>query len=500
MHFTRSSGVLVHPTSLPGPPGIGDIGPSAHAWLDELAQMGCALWQVLPLGPTGYADSPYQSFSSFAGNPNLISPESLVTEGLLDEAEIRSAPAFPDDRVDYGTVIGWKRDLVDHAFANIGGLQDDFERFRYANRNWLGDYALFMTLKDLYGGRSWTLWPSLLRDRDPAQMEKASSAYATEIRRHEFAQFLFSRQWNALHRHARSLGISIIGDIPIFAAGDSADVWANRRLFQLTEAGEPAFQAGVPPDYFSETGQLWGNPLYRWDEHRQTGFAWWTERFRAVLRLVDIVRIDHFRGFVNYWEVPGGALDAVEGRWVDGPGEIFFKTIQRELGTLPIIAEDLGELDPRVPALRDLLGFPGMKVFQFGFDTDRTSEFLPHNYPRNSVAYTGTHDNDTTRGWFESLDDARRSFVLEYLGTDDSEIAWDIMWAVWKSRSVFALAPLQDLLDLPTEARMNRPGTTSGNWQWRATAGAVDTEVRQRMQALNRATRRKPGKRRKSGE
>ena len=286
--------------------------------------------------------------------------------------------------------------------------------------------------------------------------------------------------------------------IPIFAAADSADVWANRPLFQLKESGEPAFQSGVPPDYYSDTGQLWGNPLYQWDEHQRTDFAWWVARFRATLRLVDIVRIDHFRGFVNYWEVPGEAYDAVNGRWVDGPGEIFFKTIQRDLGKLSIIAEDLGELDPRVPALRDLLGFPGLKVFQFGFETDRTSEFLPHRYPRNSVAYTGTHDNDTTRGWYESLDEARRSFVLEYLGTDDSEIAWDSMWAVWKSRSVLALAPLQDLLDLPTEARMNRPGTTSGNWQWRA--APVTSEVQERMQALNRATRRKPGRRTRSRE
>ncbi len=494
MQFTRSSGVLAHPTSLPGPSGIGDIGPAALAWVDQLAEMGCALWQILPLGPTGYADSPYQSLSSFAGNPNLISVDALLTEGLLDPADIADTPTFPTNRVDFGTVIPWKRDMIDRALTRSGDFADEFERFRTENHGWLADYALFMTLKDLYGGRAWTLWPPLLRDRNPAQIEKASVAYATEITRHEFAQFLFFRQWEVLHDYARSRGISIIGDIPIFAAGDSADVWANRRLFQLTADGEPAFQAGVPPDYFSETGQLWGNPLYDWEEHRQTDFAWWIERFRAVLRLVDIVRVDHFRGFVNYWEVPGGARTAVDGRWVDGPGEVFFKAVRRELGELPIIAEDLGQLDPRVPALRDLLGLPGMKVFQFGFDADRTNDFLPHRYPKNSVAYTGTHDNDTTRGWFESLDDEKRSFVLKYLGTDDSEIAWDSMWAVWKSRSIFAIAPLQDLLDLPASARMNTPGTTQGNWQWRATPGEIGPAVEQRMRALNRATRRKPGR------
>jgi 4-alpha-glucanotransferase len=492
MHFTRASGVLVHPTSLPGPSGIGDIGPAAHQWVDRLADMGCALWQVLPLGPTGYADSPYQSFSSFAGNPNLVSPEALAEEGLLPD--LKDAPQFVVDRVDYGAVIPWKQELIDRAFERSELVGDEFGSFREANRSWLDDFALFMTLKDLYGGRPWTMWPPLLRDRDPVQIDKARAAYAREIERQAFTQFLFERQWQSLHRHARQRGITIIGDIPIFAAADSCDVWAHRELFQLNAEGELEFQAGVPPDYFSETGQLWGNPLYRWEEHQKTDFAWWIQRFRSALHQVDVLRVDHFRGFVNYWEVPGDATTAVNGRWVDGPGEVFFKTVQQELGTLPIIAEDLGELDPRVPALRDKLGFPGMKVFQFGFDTDRTNEFLPHTYPRNSVAYTGTHDNDTTRGWFDSLEDEERVFVLEYLGTDDSEIAWDGMWAVWKSRATMALAPLQDLLDLTTEARMNLPGSMSGNWQWRAHEGAVTDAIVERMKALNKATRRKPGR------
>ena len=494
MHFTRSSGVLVHPTSLPGPAGIGDIGPDAHRWLDRLGAMGCALWQVLPLGPTGYADSPYQSFSSFAGNPNLISPVALVEEGLLETSDVDPVPDFPEGRVDYGLLIPWKRKLIDTAFERFR-TDPGFEAFKQDNRTWLDDFALFMTLKDMYGGNAWTLWPPMLRDRDPDQIEKARAAYRMEIERHQFAQFLFTRQWQQLHDRAGRAGISIIGDIPIFTAADSADVWANRELFQLDEEGRPALQAGVPPDYFSETGQLWGNPLYDWEAHKGSGYAWWIERFRWTLELVDVIRIDHFRGFVNYWEVPANADTAINGRWVDGPGEEFFRSVESELGTLPIIAEDLGEIDPRVPALRDRLGFPGMKVFQFGFDTDRTNPFLPHNYPKNSVAYTGTHDNDTTRGWFDSLADEERAFVLEYLGTDDSEIAWDGMWAVWKSKAVFAIAPLQDVLDLGTEARMNLPGSMAGNWQWRAPSDGLTDEVIAKMKALNKATRRKPGRR-----
>ncbi len=494
MHFTRSSGVLVHPTSLPGPVGIGDIGPDAHQWIDQLGAMGCALWQVLPLGPTGYADSPYQSFSSFAGNPNLISPLALVEDGLLERSDLDPVPDYPTGRVDYGSLITWKRRLIDTAFERFD-TDPGFEAFKQDNRTWLDDFALFMTLKDMYGGNAWTLWPPMLRDRDPDQLEKAREAYRRDIERHQFGQFLFAVQWGRLHDRALRAGISIIGDIPIFTAADSADVWANRDLFQLDAEGRPAVQAGVPPDYFSETGQLWGNPLYDWEVHKRTGYAWWIERFRSTLGRVDVIRIDHFRGFVNYWEVPGDADTAIDGRWVDGPGEEFFRSVEAELGTLPIIAEDLGEIDPRVPILRDRLGFPGMKIFQFGFDTDRTNPFLPHNYPKNSVAYTGTHDNDTTRGWFDSLVDEERAFVLEYLGTDDSEIAWDGMWAVWKSRAVFAIAPLQDVLDLGTDSRMNLPGSMSDNWQWRADADALTDDVIAKMRALNKATRRKPGRR-----
>ncbi len=391
MHFTRSSGVLVHPTSLPGPTGIGDIGPDAHRWIDQLGAMGCALWQVLPLGPTGYADSPYQSFSSFAGNPNLISPSALVEDGLLETSDLDPTPTFPAGRVDYGLLIPWKRRLIDTAFERFGS-DSDFETFKQDNRTWLDDFALFMTLKDMYGGSAWTLWPPKLRDRDPDQLEKAREAYRGDIERHQFAQFLFGGQWKRLHDRAQRAGISIIGDIPIFTAADSADVWANRDLFQLDEEGRPSVQAGVPPDYFSETGQLWGNPLYDWEAHRRTGYAWWIERFRSTLRRVDVIRIDHFRGFVNYWEVPGGADTAIDGRWVDGPGEGFFRSIETELGTLPIIAEDLGEIDPRVPILPRPPRFPGNEDlsvrFRHGPQEPVSPPQLPeeqrrlHGYPR----------------------------------------------------------------------------------------------------------------------
>lgn len=492
---TRSSGILLHPTSLPGRYGIGDLGPTAHRWLDDLTAAGCKIWQVLPLCPTGYADSPYQCFSTFAGNVYLISPDLLLEEGLVTAEDLATCPDFPEDRVDYGPVISWKLELLDIAFDRFdrGGLQQlhkEFETFRVSNRDWLDDFALFMSLKDLYSLRPWTTWPGPLRDRNPLQLQKARTSYATEVTRHAFRQFLFSRQWKALRARAGELGLQIIGDLPIFVAHDSADVWANRDLFHLDDTGQPLVVAGVPPDYFSETGQLWGNPLYRWDVHAETGYTWWLARFRAMFKLVDIVRVDHFRGFVDYWEIPGDATTAAEGRWLPGPGAQFLQTVIDELGGLPIIAEDLGEINPEVYVVRDQFGLPGMKILQFAFDDDLENEFLPHHYPSNCIVYTGTHDNDTNRGWWESATAEERELASDYLGVTGEDISWDLIRAAWKSNAAVAITPLQDVLSLPTSARMNFPGTLGGNWEWRMPEGAFSPDLQADLLALNRETRR----------
>jgi 4-alpha-glucanotransferase len=491
MNLTRSSGILLHPTSLPGPYGIGDIGPAAHRWLDDLAAAECRLWQVLPLCPTGYADSPYQCFSTFAGNPYLISPDLLLEEGLVTSDDLAGCPDFPEERVDYGGVISWKLALLDTAldrFQVAGSRQfrKEFETFRVSNREWLDDFALFMALKDLYNLKPWTRWPAPLRDRDSLQLQKARAAYAPEVARHAFRQFLFFRQWRALREHADELAVKIIGDLPIFVAHDSADVWANAELFYLDDAGHPSVVAGVPPDYFSGTGQLWGNPLYRWDVHAGTDYAWWLARFRAAFKLVDVVRVDHFRGFVDYWEIPGDATTAIEGRWLQGPGAPFLKAVINELGDLPIIAEDLGEINPEVFVLRDQFDLPGMKILQFAFDEGLENEFLPHNYPANCIVYTGTHDNDTTLGWWESATQEERELARDYLGITGEDISWDLIRAAWKSKANVAISPLQDVLSLPTGARMNFPGTLGSNWGWRMREGAFSPELQAALAALNR--------------
>jgi len=495
MHLTRSSGILLHPTSLPGPYGIGDLGPAAHQWLHDLAASGCNLWQVLPLCPTGFADSPYQCFSTFAGNVNLISPDLLSEEGLVSAADLADRPEFPEDAVEYGPVIAWKLALLDTALerfenGNFPKLQADFETFRVAHRDWLDDFALFMAIKDVYSQKPWTAWPAPLRDHDALQLQKARAAYASEVTSHAFRQFLFFRQWKALRLRAKELGVRIIGDLPIFVAHDSADVWANRELFHLGEAGHPTVMAGVPPDYFSTTGQLWGNPLYRWEVHADSGYTWWLARFRAAFKLVDIVRVDHFRGFVDYWEIPGEATTAVEGRWVPGPGAQFLQAVMNELGDLPIIAEDLGEINPKVFVLRDQFDLPGMKILQFAFDDGLDNEFLPHNYPPNCIVYTGTHDNDTNLGWWQAATKEEREFAAKYLGVTGEDISWDLIRAAWKSEANVAITPLQDVLSLPTSARMNFPGTMGGNWTWRMGAGAFTPELQARLSELNRDTRR----------
>lgn len=490
MKYKRAAGILLHPTSLPGPYGIGDIGPTAQRWLDFLAKSGCSLWQILPLGPTGYGDSPYQCFSAFAGNPYLISPDSLIADGLLHPEDLSDMPDFPSERVDFGAVISWKLALLDRAFQHFENhasdeLRSGLAEFQRTQCGWLDNFALFMALKEEHGGASWITWQSPLRDRQSQAIQEAQLRLGDAIQRQVFRQYIFSRQWNAIRSRAASLGIRIIGDIPIFVAHDSADVWANPGLFYLKEDGNPRVVAGVPPDYFSPTGQLWGNPLYRWSLHRKDGYAWWLERFRKVLSQVDIVRLDHFRGFAGYWEVSGKAKTAVKGRWVRGPGGKFLQTIRDGLGELPIIAEDLGVITPDVVKLRDGFGLPGMKILQFAFEGKPDDPFLPHEYVKNCVVYTGTHDNDTVRGWFERVNENGRDFYRRYLGRDGDQVAWDMIRACWASVAVFALAPMQDFLGLGNEARMNYPGNPSGNWSWRMSEAALSDELSGRIKELN---------------
>jgi len=490
MHLTRKSGLLLHPTSLPGPYGIGDLGPQAHGWIDFLVETGTGLWQVLPLGPTGYGDSPYQCFSAFAGNPYLISPDALLQEGLLSGDDLRGAPDFPAGEVDYGRVIPWKLDLLNRAFqafqnSSFPELQADLKSFQDDQSHWVDDYALFMAVKETQGGKPWVDWPAALRDRLPRALEKFQEQHRYQVERQLFFQFLFFRQWNHLRSHAHQQGVEIIGDIPIFVAHDSADVWGHRELFYLDKLGQPIVVAGVPPDYFSETGQLWGNPLYRWEVHRHSGYRWWLDRLQAVLSVVDIVRLDHFRGFAGYWEIPAGEETAVEGEWKQGPGTDFFHTVQEELGELPIIAEDLGEITPDVIELREQLGLPGMKVLVFAFGGGPENEFLPHHYPENCAVYTGTHDNDTAVGWYQRVGKKEKSFARRYLNVSGEDIAWDLIRAAWGSVAVLAVAPLQDLLSLDNSARMNYPGSERGNWSWRMKADDLNTDLRNKLEKVN---------------
>jgi len=484
----RSGGILLHPTSLPSPFGIGDLGPEAYKFVDFLAEAGQTLWQVLPLGPTGYGDSPYASYSAFAGNTLLVSPERLLAEDLLDSADLEVQPVGP---VDFGKAHQLKTDLLRRSYERFKStdLRSDFEKFCEQQSHWLNDYALYRALKDDQGGVAWTEWDVAL--------DKARERLKSQIEAQMFYQFLFFRQWADLRRYCHDRGIRIIGDFPIFVAHDSADVWTNPEQFKLDPDGKPLVVAGVPPDYFSSTGQFWGNPLYDWDRMRANGFKWWIERVRAVFALVDVARVDHFRGFAACWEIPGGDKTAERGRWVDTPGRELFKSIREALGELPIIAEDLGVITSDVVALREELGFPGMRVLQFGFGGDpKTSVDLPHNYVRNVVAYTGTHDNDTAAGWFNSVPgegsmrtaseiEEQRQFCLDYLNTNGAEIHWDFIRAVWASVADRAIAPLQDVLGLGNEARMNLPNSTQGNWTWRYAAGSLTSDLAARLRELN---------------
>jgi len=490
MKFSRASGIILHPTSLPGPDGIGDLGPEAYRWVNFLKDSGCKLWQILPLGPTGYGDSPYQCFSALAGNPYLVSPVLLLDDGMLTRFDLSDRPKFPTNRIDYGTAIEWKQKILDRAFKHFkesknSALLQEYEAFIQEQSFWLEDFALFMAIKESYGGVGWENWPEALRQRKPAAIRAFMKNEPNRIERHTYRQFLFFRQWLSLKEYSNQKNIQIIGDIPIFVAYDSADAWAHRELFYLDQQGKPTVVAGVPPDYFSPTGQLWGNPLYKWEQHKMQGYSWWIQRMKATLKMVDIVRLDHFRGFSGYWEVPARMPTAEIGRWVKGPGVDLFNHIQAALGDLPVIAEDLGVITPDVVELRLSYDLPGMKVFQFAFSTNPTDPFLPHNYELNCVAYTGTHDNDTAFGWYETAPEEERDFIRRYLARPGDDISWDMIRAVWSSVAVFTLTPMQDVLGLGNEARMNLPGRASGNWTWRMHPDALNPQVLNRLKEAN---------------
>jgi 4-alpha-glucanotransferase len=493
----RSAGVLLHPTSLPGRYGIGDLGSAAHAWVEALARAKQTWWQVLPLGPTGAGDSPYQSYSAFAGNPNLISPDLLVKDGLIAAGDVNDVQ-FPSGSVDFDNVGKFKDWLLDRAgqgFRHGAGnhLRGDFDRFCRENASWLDDFTLFMAIKRGCDGKAWHEWPTPLVRREPAALEQARKELADGIGLESFRQFLFFRQWGQLRVHAERCGVKLFGDAPIFVAADSADVWANPHLFLLDADRRPRFVAGVPPDYFSATGQLWGNPLYDWPAHQASGYAWWLARIKANLRQVDLVRLDHFRGFAAAWHVPYGATTAQTGRWEPGPGAALFEAIRRELGGLPLVAEDLGLISKDVHELRDRFELPGMYILQFAYGGAVEFRFLPHNHVRNAVVYTGTHDNDTTLGWWRSISDNERSFLRRYELHVDEDPVGTLVRTAWASVADIAIAPLQDLLRLGSEARMNVPGVPQGNWRWRSTEDQVTLDLLKWLGDLTELYYRQPG-------
>jgi 4-alpha-glucanotransferase len=494
----RASGLLLHVTSLPSRYGIGDVGPAALAWIDGLRDAGQSWWQALPLGPTGYGNSPYQPLSSFAGDELLISPDWLAEDGLLrsDEYEANFAP----NEIDYEAVIPYKRRVLKSAWANFAArapaeLRAGYEQFRSDQSHWLEDYALFRALKARFDGAYFLHWPRELVERIPSKIAEARSALAEIIDQVGFAQWVIFRQGERLKSYAHANGIRLIGDLPFFVSPDSSDVWANPEFFLLTEQHRPRFVAGVPPDYFSADGQLWGNPVYDWDALRRTGYRWCIDRLRALLAHVDVARLDHFRGFAAAWHVPMGAPTARLGQWVPGPGSDFFLAAQRELGHLPLIAEDLGLITPDVIQLRDSLDLPGMRVLQFAFDGNPQNPHLPRNYVPNTVVYTGTHDNNTTRGWFEALPEQQKQVLSGYvrrLPIEDRDVAPELMRLAWSSCAALAIAPLQDVLNLGASARMNTPGQASGNWRWRITDDAFSPAAFDWLLRLTSETNRRP--------
>ncbi len=503
----RTSGLFLHVTSLPSAYGIGDLGPAAYRFADFLKRAEQTLWQVLPLGPVGAGASPYSSPSSFAGNPLLISPERLVERGLLEESELAPAHDFPKERVDFSQVIPFKEELLRKAFRRFEEEPARFgeaalKRFRSENDGWLGDYALYMALKDAHGGGSWTGWPRALARREAKALDAAREEHARALEQHAFWQWLFYEQWEALKRYCHARGLELFGDLPIYAAHDSADVWANQDLFFLDNDGQPTVVSGVPPDYFSETGQRWGNPIYRWDRMQKNGYAWWTERLRAVLGRVDLVRLDHFRGFEAYWEIPADEETAVNGRWVDGPGAPFFEKLRQEIGALPVVAEDLGIITDDVRALMKTLRLPGMAVLPFGLGDGPSSTNVPHHYHRRLAAYTSTHDTDTFCGWYATADEEHQQFARRTLGIENGQVGKKLHWAavraVMASVAERAVFSVQDLLGLGSEARMNTPGEGGGNWAWRLEEGQLTDKIAERLAALTETYDRAPRTQKKS--
>jgi 4-alpha-glucanotransferase len=492
--FPRRSGILLHPTSLPGPFGIGDLGEEAYRFIDFLSSADQSYWQILPLSPTGYADSPYQGLSAFASNPMLISLTKLAEIGHLTDQDLANIPAFSNEQVNFGKVIPYKTSLLEKAFARFQAYASDdqrqsFIRFCTGQATWLDDFSLFMAIKEAQNLRPWYEWDTDIAHRQPQALVRWYGLLKEQIESQKYRQWQFSEQWLSLKRYANQRGIQMIGDIPIFVSLDSADVWANLDLFYIDENLQPTVVSGVPPDYFSKTGQLWGNPLYRWDKMEKNNYAWWIARFRHVFTQADVIRIDHFRGFYNYWEVPGSETTATRGQWFYGPGEKLFDAVTTTLGDIAIIAEDLGDFNTEsragVDALQAKYGYPGMKVFQFAFDGGPNDPFLPYNISHECVMYTGTHDNNTTIGWYQQLTKKELKRVLQYLGTDGSDIAWDLIRVVWSSVANTAIAPIQDLLRLGHEARMNTPATCGApNWCWRMQPGVLTDELATKLRGL----------------
>lgn len=490
MTSERSSGVLLHPTCLPGPFGIGDLGPSAIHWLDWMDSAGLGLWQILPLNPTGYGNSPYQNFSAFAGNSLLISPILLVEDGFISLQEIEKHPNFASKKVDFNRTARWKRKILKLAFRNFKRtastqLKKELDDFRQDQSYWLKDYATFMALKESHKNIAWNQWPDEYKFRDDRAIAKFSDRKFPEINFHEFVQFCFNRQWERIHAYAQLKKIRIIGDLPIYMAYDSADLWAHPELFEVDTNRDLRLVAGVPPDYFSPTGQLWGNPLYCWPRHQESGFEWWIKRFKKSMQQMDFIRLDHFRGFSGYWEIPAGMSSAEKGRWVKGPGDTLFNAIINQTGRLPILAEDLGVISLDVEELREKFNFPGMRILQFAFGSDVNNNYLPHNYRVDCAAYTGTHDNSPLKAWYKNLPPKEAEFCRDYLHSDGKDIVWSMVRCLWASVAGFAIAPMQDFLELGEPARMNFPGRVDKNWNWRLLPGSLNGKIAERIKEMN---------------